>query len=69
MWLGLSDACSPTVMDSEDIIRIYDKTSSQWRVFCDINAQVLQIFRVDFSMIYVNVFNGFRVKAKQIITL
>lgn len=43
MWLGLSDARSPTIMDSDDIIRIYDKRSCQWRVLCDTNAQVLQI--------------------------
>ncbi|XP_077278003.1 WD repeat and HMG-box DNA-binding protein 1-like [Temnothorax americanus] len=39
MWLGLSDARSPTIMDSDDIIRIYDKRSCQWRVLCDTNAQ------------------------------
>ncbi|RLU23684.1 hypothetical protein DMN91_003890 [Ooceraea biroi] len=32
-------ACSPTVVDSEDIVRIYDKASCQWRVLCDVNAQ------------------------------
>jgi len=69
MWLGLSDIYSPTTMDSEDIIRIYDKTSSQWRVLCDINAQVLQIFRINFLTICVNGFNDFRVRVKQIIIL
>ncbi|XP_011876288.1 PREDICTED: WD repeat and HMG-box DNA-binding protein 1 [Vollenhovia emeryi] len=39
MWLGLSDARSPTIMDSDDIIRIYDKRSCQWRVLCDTNEQ------------------------------
>ncbi|XP_011171190.1 WD repeat and HMG-box DNA-binding protein 1 [Solenopsis invicta] len=39
MWLGLSDARSPTIMDSDDIIRIYDKRSCQWRVLCDANVQ------------------------------
>ncbi|KYM96439.1 WD repeat and HMG-box DNA-binding protein 1 [Cyphomyrmex costatus] len=39
MWLGLSDARSPTIMDSDDVIRIYDKKSCQWRVLCDANAQ------------------------------
>ncbi|KAL0104850.1 hypothetical protein PUN28_016473 [Cardiocondyla obscurior] len=39
MWLGLSDNRSPTSMDSDDIIRIYDKRSCQWRVLCDTNAQ------------------------------
>jgi len=43
MWLGLSDARSPTIMDSDDVIRIYDKRSCQWRVLCDANTQVLQI--------------------------
>jgi len=72
MWLGLSDTYSPTTMDSEDIIRIYDKTSSQWRVLCDINEvlkQALKNFRIDFSTICVNSFNDFRVRVKQIITL
>ncbi|KYN15387.1 WD repeat and HMG-box DNA-binding protein 1 [Trachymyrmex cornetzi] len=39
MWLGLSDARSPTIMDSDDVIRIYDKRSCQWRVLCDANTQ------------------------------
>lgn len=39
MWLGLSDARSPTVMDSDDVIRIYDRRSCQWRVLRDANAQ------------------------------
>lgn len=43
MWLGLSDAHSPIVIDSDDIIRIYDKRSCQWRVLCDTNIQVMQI--------------------------
>ncbi|XP_070155887.1 WD repeat and HMG-box DNA-binding protein 1 isoform X2 [Polyergus mexicanus] len=39
MWLGLSDAHSPIIMDSDDIVRIYNKRSCQWRVLCDINIQ------------------------------
>ncbi|KAL6444509.1 hypothetical protein ACFW04_001974 [Cataglyphis niger] len=39
MWLGLSDAHSPVVIDSDDIIRIYNKRSCQWRVLCDTNIQ------------------------------
>lgn len=40
MWLGLSDLGSPVIMDSEDIIKIYDKKSSLWKVVCDMNRQV-----------------------------
>lgn len=43
MWLGLSDSHSPVVVDSDDIIRIYNKRSCQWRVLCDTNIQVMQI--------------------------
>lgn len=43
MWLGLSDAHSPTIMDSDDVIRIYDKRSCQWRVLCDASIQVSQV--------------------------
>ncbi|CAL1674927.1 unnamed protein product [Lasius platythorax] len=39
MWLGLSDAHSPIIMDSDDIVRIYDKRSCHWRVLCDTNIQ------------------------------
>ncbi|XP_020290374.1 WD repeat and HMG-box DNA-binding protein 1 [Pseudomyrmex gracilis] len=38
MWLGLSDARSPTLIDSDDIVRMYDRKSAQWRVLCDINT-------------------------------
>lgn len=40
IWLGLSDLGSPVIMDSEDIIKIYDKKSSLWKVVCDMNCQV-----------------------------
>lgn len=43
MWLGLSDAHSPIIMDSDDIVRIYDKRSCHWRVLCDTNIQVMLI--------------------------
>ncbi|XP_047354511.1 WD repeat and HMG-box DNA-binding protein 1 isoform X1 [Vespa velutina] len=39
IWLGLSDLGSPVIMDSEDIIKIYDKRSSLWKVVCDMDRQ------------------------------
>lgn len=40
MWLGLSDLASPTVMDEEGLLKIYDKKSSLWRVAVDTDKQV-----------------------------
>lgn len=40
MWLGFSDLHSPTIMDTEGIIKMYDKKSSMWRVACDTDRQV-----------------------------
>lgn len=39
MWLGFSDLHSPTIMDTEGIIKMYDKKSSMWRVACDTDRQ------------------------------
>ncbi|KAI4502565.1 hypothetical protein M0802_002477 [Mischocyttarus mexicanus] len=39
IWLGLTDFGSPTIMDSEDILKIYDKKSSLWRVVCDMDRK------------------------------
>ncbi|XP_076237790.1 WD repeat and HMG-box DNA-binding protein 1 [Calliopsis andreniformis] len=39
MWLGLSDLGSPIVMDTDDVIKVYNKKSSLWRVACDMNGQ------------------------------
>ncbi|XP_014610650.1 PREDICTED: WD repeat and HMG-box DNA-binding protein 1-like [Polistes canadensis] len=39
IWLGLSDFGSPVITDSEDIIKIYDKKSSLWRVICDMDRK------------------------------
>jgi len=68
MWLGLSDARSPTVMDSDDVIRIYDKRSCQWRVLCDTNVEVLQIANKFFGSPR-NLRFCFREKVEQIIIL
>ncbi|KAG8040639.1 hypothetical protein G9C98_002635 [Cotesia typhae] len=35
MWLGLSDAASPVVMDADGVIRIFHKQSNLWRVAAD----------------------------------
>ncbi|XP_014482710.1 PREDICTED: WD repeat and HMG-box DNA-binding protein 1 [Dinoponera quadriceps] len=38
MWLGFtSDVGSPTTVDADDVVRIYDKRSCLWRVVCDTN--------------------------------
>ncbi|KAK2582311.1 hypothetical protein KPH14_004650 [Odynerus spinipes] len=39
MWLGISDLGSPVIMDTEDVIKIYDKKSCLWRVICDMDRQ------------------------------
>lgn len=41
MWLGLSDLGSPIVMDADDVIKVYNKKSSLWRVASDMNGQVI----------------------------
>lgn len=53
MWLGLSDAHSPIIMDSDDIVRIYNKRSCQWRVLCDTNIQVMHIVDEFLNTIYI----------------
>lgn len=40
MWLGLSDLHSPTIMDTEGVVKMYDKKSSMWMVACDTDRQV-----------------------------
>lgn len=52
MWLGLSDVGSPTIMDADDVIKIYDKKSCLWRVACDTNIQVRNILFIEFLMLY-----------------
>jgi len=66
MWLGLSDSYSPTIMDSDDVIRIYDKRSCQWRVLCDTNIKVFQIMIEVLDSLY-NWKFCFRTRVKQII--
>ncbi|XP_043253112.1 WD repeat and HMG-box DNA-binding protein 1 [Colletes gigas] len=39
MWLGLSDLGSPVVMDTDDVIKVYSKSSSLWKVTNNINEQ------------------------------
>ncbi|XP_012277279.1 WD repeat and HMG-box DNA-binding protein 1 isoform X2 [Orussus abietinus] len=39
MWLGLSDLGSPTIMDAEGVLKIYDRKSCLWRVACDMDRQ------------------------------
>lgn len=41
MWLGLSDIGSPAIMDTDDVIKVYNKNSSLWKVNTDINEQVI----------------------------
>lgn len=40
MWLGFSDLGSPITMDTDDVINVYSKKSSLWRVASDMNEQV-----------------------------
>ncbi|XP_057323397.1 WD repeat and HMG-box DNA-binding protein 1 [Microplitis mediator] len=35
MWLGLSDAASPVVMDADGVIKIFNRRSNLWRVAAD----------------------------------
>lgn len=44
MWLGISDLGSPVIMDADDIIKVYNKKSSLWKVASDMNEQVKNIF-------------------------
>ncbi|XP_015609721.1 WD repeat and HMG-box DNA-binding protein 1 [Cephus cinctus] len=39
MWLGISDMGSPTIMDAEGFIKMYDKKACLWRVVCDTDTQ------------------------------
>ncbi|KAG7206975.1 hypothetical protein KM043_000866 [Ampulex compressa] len=39
MWMGLTDVGSPAIMDADDVIKVYDKKSSLWRVACDMSRQ------------------------------
>lgn len=39
MWLGISDLGSPVIMDADDIIKVYNKKSSLWKVASDMNEQ------------------------------
>ncbi|XP_031834526.2 WD repeat and HMG-box DNA-binding protein 1 isoform X1 [Nomia melanderi] len=39
MWIGLTDLGSPVIMDTDDIIRVYNKKSSLWKVASDLNRQ------------------------------
>ncbi|XP_029056611.2 WD repeat and HMG-box DNA-binding protein 1 isoform X1 [Osmia bicornis bicornis] len=39
MWLGLSDLGSPVLMDADDIIKVYNKRSSLWKVVSNMNGQ------------------------------
>ncbi|XP_043479156.1 WD repeat and HMG-box DNA-binding protein 1 [Leptopilina heterotoma] len=39
MWLGLSNLHSPTIMDSDGVIKMYNKKSSMWMVACDTDRQ------------------------------
>ena len=41
-WLGLSDLYSPTIMDTDGTIKMYDKKSSMWRVACNTDRHVSQ---------------------------
>ncbi|XP_054000831.1 WD repeat and HMG-box DNA-binding protein 1 [Hylaeus anthracinus] len=39
IWLGLTDLGSPAVMDTDDVIKVYNKNSSLWKVNSDIDEQ------------------------------
>ncbi|CAK9804293.1 WD repeat and HMG-box DNA-binding protein 1 [Anthophora quadrimaculata] len=39
MWLGFSDLGSPVIMDADDVIKVYSKKSSLWRVASDMSEQ------------------------------
>ncbi|KAK1131589.1 hypothetical protein K0M31_017882 [Melipona bicolor] len=39
MWLGITDFGSPVIMDADDVIRVYNKKSSLWRVASDMSEQ------------------------------
>lgn len=41
MWLGLSDLGSPVIMDADDVIKVYSKESSLWKVASDMSDQVI----------------------------
>lgn len=44
-WVGLTDRGSPTVMDDDGVIAIFDGRSSLWNVACDTANQVDKILR------------------------
>ncbi|XP_060817522.1 WD repeat and HMG-box DNA-binding protein 1 [Bombus pascuorum] len=39
MWLGITDFGSPITMDADDVIRVYNKKSSLWKVASDMSEQ------------------------------
>ncbi|XP_076761304.1 WD repeat and HMG-box DNA-binding protein 1 isoform X2 [Xylocopa sonorina] len=39
MWLGMTDFGSPAIMDADDIIKVYSKKSSLWKVVSDLSEQ------------------------------
>ncbi|XP_076276688.1 WD repeat and HMG-box DNA-binding protein 1 [Lasioglossum baleicum] len=39
MWIGLSDLGSPAIMDADDVLRVYNKKSSLWKVASDLSRQ------------------------------
>lgn len=39
MWLGMTDHGSPVTMDADDVIRVYSKSSSLWKVASDLSQQ------------------------------
>lgn len=39
-WIGLTELASPTVMDEDGLVKIYDRKASLWRVACDTDQQV-----------------------------
>lgn len=58
MWLGLSDLGSPVLMDADDIIKVYNKRSSLWKVASNMNGQVISIFTTLY--VYLNNNNEFK---------
>lgn len=51
MWLGITDFGSPITMDADDVIRVYNKKSSLWKVASDMSEQVRNIFHYITSVI------------------
>lgn len=46
MWLGITDLGSPVLMDTDDVIKVYCRKSSLWKVASDMNTQVINIFHI-----------------------